>query len=137
MQGSRAASANNLQPVEVIVVTDTEKRKELSEIAPKNGPYMADSPAVIAVISKPEKYYLEDGSAATQNILLEVHSLGLGACWIGTYGGRNEESAKRVLNVPEGDRLLSVIAIGHPAESPQKTRKEVAEVTFTDRYGSQ
>jgi nitroreductase len=59
----------------------------------------------------------------------------LGGCWIGTYDSSDEENAKKVLNVPEDEKLLSVIAIGHPAESPQRTRGKLGEVTFTDRYG--
>jgi len=61
--------------------------------------------------------------------------LGLGACWIGTYGTEKEERGKKVLDIPEEERLLSVIAIGRPAESPQRTRKKMEEITFTDKYG--
>jgi nitroreductase len=91
----------------------------------------------IAVIINPtaSSHPVEDGAAATQNILLEAHSLGLGACWIGTYGSVYEPNAKKVLNIPQDERLLSVIVIGHPAEAPQKTRKELSELTFTDEYG--
>jgi len=71
--GARAATANNVQPVSFIVVTDEATRKELASIAPKNGPYMAESPAVIAVISEPVKYYLEDGSAATENRIAPIY----------------------------------------------------------------
>jgi nitroreductase len=68
-------------------------------------------------------------------MLLESHSLGLGACWIGTYGSPHEASAKKVLKVPEDERLLSVIAIGYPAETAHTTRKPLAELVFTDQYG--
>ena len=134
--GRWAPSADNSQPWRFIVLRSQEVRKKLADTLTW-GRFLSEAPLGIAVTVNPRASSrpVEDGAAATQNILLEAHSLGLGACWIGTYGGRNEESAKRVLNVPEGDRLLSVIAIGHPAESPQKTRKEVDEVTFTDRYG--
>jgi nitroreductase len=78
---------------------------------------------------------VEDGAAATENMLLEAHSLGLGACWIGTYGSPHEASAKKVLKVSEDERLLSVIAIGYPAETARTTRKPLIEVVFTDEYG--
>ena len=78
---------------------------------------------------------VEDGALATQNILLATQALGLGACWIGSYNSVYEERVKEMPNVPKEKRLLSIISIGFPAESPTKTRKELREITFTDRYG--
>ena len=134
--GRWAPSADNSQPWRFIVLRSQEVRKKLADTLTW-GRFLSDAPLGIAVTVNPRASSrpVEDGAAATQNILLEAHSLGLGACWIGTYGSGNEETAKRVLNIPEGDRLLSVIAIGHPAESPQKMRRELSEVTFTDSYG--
>jgi len=137
--GRWAPSANNSQSWRFIVLRSQEMRKKLADTLTW-GRFLSQAPLGIAVTVNPRargsSHPVEDGGAATQNMLLEAHSLGLGACWIGTYGTGNEASAKKVLNVPEDDRLLSVIAIGHPAESCQKTRKKLDEVTFTDRYGS-
>ena len=134
--GRWAPSAGNSQPWSFIVLRSQKVRKKLGDVLTW-GRFLSQAPLGIAVTINPaaSSHPVEDGAAATQNMLLEIHSLGLGACWIGTYGGGNEESAKKVLNVPEEERLLSVIAMGHPAESQQKTRKELDEVTFTDRYG--
>jgi len=134
--GRWAPSADNSQPWRFIVLRSQEVRKKLADTLTW-GRFLAQAPLGIAVTVNPRasNHPVEDGAAATQNMLLEAHSLGLGACWIGTYGSGNEASAKKVLNVPEDERLLSVIAIGHPAESPQKTRRELSEVTFTDSYG--
>jgi nitroreductase len=44
--------------------------------------------------------------------------------------------AKKILNIPDEKRLLCIIAIGHPAESPEKSRRSIGETTFTDSYGS-
>jgi nitroreductase len=43
--------------------------------------------------------------------------------------------AKKILNIPDEKRLLCIIAIGHPAESPEKARRSIWETTFTDSYG--
>jgi len=135
--GRWAPSAANSQPWRFIVLRSQEVRKKLAGTLTW-GRFLSEAPLGIAItiIPRASNHPVEDGAAATQNMLLEAHSLGLGACWIGTYGSGDEERAKKVLNIPEDERLLSVIAIGHPAESPQRTRRELYEVTFTDRYGS-
>ncbi len=134
--GRWAPSANNSQPWRFIVLRSEEVRRKLADTLTR-GKFLSQASLGIAVTINPRvsNHPVEDGAAATQNMLLEAHSLGLGACWIGTYGSGDEESAKKVLNIPQDERLLSVIAIGHPAEAPQKTRRKLDEVTFTDRYG--
>ncbi|MBN2186721.1 MAG: nitroreductase family protein [Dehalococcoidia bacterium] len=134
--GRWAPSADDSQPWNFIVLRSQEMRKKLaSELI--WGRFLSQAPLGIAVVVSPRasSHPAEDGAAATQNMLLEAHSLGLGACWIGTYGGTSEAGAKKVLNIPENERLLSVIVIGRPAESPQKMRRTLSEITFTDRYG--
>lgn len=134
--GRWAPSADNSQPWRFIVLRSHEVRKKLADTLAW-GRFFAQAPLGIVVTINPmaSNHPVEDGAAATQNMLLEAHSLGLGACWIGTYGEAYEASAKKVLDVPENERLVSVIAIGHPAETRQKTRKELGELTFIDRYG--
>jgi len=134
--GRWAPSASNRQPWRFIVLRSMETKKKLADTLTWGG-FLSQAPLGIAVVVNPRasNHPVEDGAAATQNMLLEAHSLGLGACWIGTYGSGYEESAKQVLNIPQDERLLSVIVIGRPAESPQSTRRKLDEVTFTDRYG--
>jgi nitroreductase/cold shock CspA family protein len=132
-----APSADNSQPWTFIVLQKQETRKKLADILTW-GRFLSEAALGIAVTINPSasSHPIADGAAATQNMLLEAHSLGLGACWIGIYGSSYEESAKRLLEIPEDERLLCVIAIGYPAESPQSTRRSLSEVTFTDKYGN-
>lgn len=134
--GRWAPSASNTQPWRFIVLRSQEMRKKLAETLIW-GRFLSQAALGIVVTINPyaSSHPVEDGAAATQNILLEAHSLGLGACWIGAYGSDHETSAKKVLNIPKEERLLSVIAIGHPAETPQNARRELAELTFTNEYG--
>lgn len=134
--GRWAPSAGNSQPWRFIVLQSPEVRKKLASILPWGG-FLSEAALGIAVIidETASTRAVEDGAAATQNILLEAHSLGLGACWIGTYGSPHEANAKKALKVPESLRVLSVIAIGHPAEAPRRTRKPMADLVFTDEYG--
>jgi nitroreductase len=134
--GRWAPSADNSQPWTFVVLRSQAVRKKLAGTLPWGG-FLSQAALGIAVVidETASTHAVEDGAAATENMLLEAHSLGLGACWIGTYGSAHEASARKVLKVPEDKRLLSVIAIGYPAEAPRKTRKPLIEVVFTDEYG--
>ena len=78
---------------------------------------------------------VQDGAVATENMLLAAHALGLGACWIKAYDMKSEADAKRILGIPDEERLLSVISVGHPAETPQQEEKQLEEITYTSRCG--
>ena len=134
--GRWAPSAGNSQPWKFIVVRDEKVKSELARVAVW-GSFLAQAPVAIAVVIDPQasNHPVEDGAAATQNMLLAAHALGLGTCWIGSYGSGYEESAKEVLGIPGDKRLLSLISLGYPAESPtRKTRLELGELVCHDRY---
>lgn len=65
------------------------------------------------------EYWIQDCSAATENLLLAAVDLGLGAVWCGIHPQKEPlENVKRILNLPENDIPLNVIFIGHPAQQP-------------------
>ena len=133
--GKSAATANNLQPCEFVAVTDEPTRKQMSAIAPQNGPYMACAPCVLAVVAKPVKYYLEDGAAATQNILVMARDLGIGTVWVAgdkkDYCGK----IKKLLHVPEEYLLVSLVCLGYPEkEFPVTPKKELKEVLHWEKF---
>jgi len=68
-------------------------------------------------------------------MLLAAHALGLGTCWIGSYNATYEERVKEILEIPKNRRVLSIISIGYPSESPTSNRKELREIVSTDKYG--
>jgi nitroreductase len=133
--GRWAPSRGNSQAWKFITVDNARTLRYLAEAIP-TGKFMAGAPLAIAVVIDPEvsKHPEQDGAAATQNILLAAHALGLGACWISVYGTGCEERAKQLLRIPDGEWLLSIVAIGHPAERPEKGRKALDEITFTNKY---
>ena len=135
--GRWAPSAGNRQPWTFIVLKDEKVKNEVAEAA-TYGKFLADAPIGIAVAIDPRVSHrsggVEDGAAATQNMLLAAHALGLGTCWIGSYNSTYEEEVKRILDIPKHNRLLSIISVGFPAESPLATRKKLGEITVTDRY---
>ncbi len=106
-------TARNVQPWEFIVITQALTLKELGDLA-ENARFLAQAKACIAVFCADTKYYLEDGCAATCNILLAATSLGIGSCWVA--GDKKPYCAEvaELLNVPAAYRLVSLVALGYP-----------------------
>jgi nitroreductase len=110
-----AATARNLQPWEFVVVTDKGKLSQLAQLA-ENGKFLAQAAACIAIYSIDTKYFLEDGSAATCNILLAATALGIGSCWIAGDKKPYCQQVNDLLNVPPEMKLISMVALGYPQE---------------------
>jgi nitroreductase len=133
--GRWAPSAHNSQCRKFIVVKDQGTRRELARIAPY-GAFLTEAPVAIAVVIDPlvSSHPVEDGAAATQNMLLAAHALGLGSCWIGAYGSGYEDRARRILGIPDDKRLLSLVSLGYPAESGGSSRMELSKLLCYERY---
>ena len=120
-----APSARNSRPWEFIAVTKREILDEISRIHPYAG-MCTTATAAIVVVALPQTeeklggYFSQDCAAASQNILLEAVSMGLGACWCGVYP-REERiaSIRELFGISEPKIPFNVIAIGTPAEAPE------------------
>jgi nitroreductase len=134
--GRWAPSRGNSQPWKFIVLKDVQIRKELAEAIP-NGKFLAEAPQGVVVVVNPKssKHPEQKAAATIQNMLLAAHALGLGTCWISIHGTDYEEKAKQLLLIPKGELCVSVVSIGHPAETPEKGRKGLDEITFANKYG--
>ena len=131
--GRLAASANNIQPWHFVVITNPDMLSNIAAIA-DYGKFIAEAPCCIAVFCEKVKYYLEDGSAATQNILLAARAHGLGSCWV---AGDKKEYCPRIaklLNVPDNLTLISLIAIGEAASTPSPDKKNLGEVLHWEKF---
>lgn len=133
--GRWAPSASNSQPWNFIVLSDSKVRESVAQLLPV-GKFLAGAPLGIAVVSDPRlsSRAVEDGSLATYGMLLAAHALGLGACWLAP--SFNEGKLKEMLGIPQEARLISVISVGYPDEARSMTRKELEDITFTNRYGN-
>lgn len=133
--GRWAPSAHNSQCRRFIVVRSEKTRKELAQIA-AYGSFLAECPVAIAVVVDPacSNHPVEDGAAATQNMLLAAHAVGLGSCWIGAYGSGYEARAKRILGIPDERRLLSLISLGFAAENGGSSRLELVGLVCQERF---
>ncbi|MCM8768251.1 MAG: nitroreductase family protein [Candidatus Omnitrophica bacterium] len=131
--GRLAATARNIQPWEFVIVTKEETRKKIAAIS-DYGKFIAQAPVCIALFCQNTKYYLEDGSAATENLLLAATAHGLGSCWVAGDKKPYADEIRRLLEVPEGYRLVSLVAIGVPGENPQPKKRTLEEVIHWEKW---
>jgi nitroreductase len=134
--GMAAPSASNRKPWHFVVVTDRGLLKALADAHPF-GKMIATAAVGIAVCGDPavSQWWVQDCSAATQNILVAVAGLGLGGVWLGCHGRpEREQAVRKVLGIPEQVGVLSLLSIGHPAEEKQpRTQYDPARV-HKDRW---
>lgn len=128
--GMAAPTAVNKQPWDFIVVTE---RPVLDSLMAHH-PYanLKTATAAIIVCGNMEKalegdaqaYWVQDCSAATENILLAAHALGVGAVWCGVYPMEQRIApVKEILSLPEYVTPLNIITMGYPAAEPQPKDK--------------
>lgn len=132
----QAPSAGNQQAWQFIVLTERNRLNALAEVLPY-GKMLTTAPLGIIVcgdleIEKSTGYWIQDCSAATQNILLAAHGLGLGAVWLGvTPREERVREVRKVMGMPETVIPLCAIAVGYPAEKKSPTnRYEASRVHF-------
>ena len=129
-----APTANNSQPWEFVVVTDPATRAKIADIT-DYGKFIRRSPACVALFCRNTKYYLEDGSAATQNILLAAWALGIGSCWVAGDKKPYAETIRQMLKVPEGYKLVSLIALGYFQGKPSISKRPLNDVLHWEEFG--
>ena len=121
-----APSAINKQPWAFIVVTDEAKIAALGEALPysrcSNHPAVAIIPCgdlSKAIEGEMGAFWINDVSAATENLLLAAHAMGLGAVWTGLHPDMNRaKMVQDMLGLPEHIIPLCVVPVGIPAEQP-------------------
>jgi len=125
--GRVAPSAANLQFLEYLVITKKDLRKKIfphtrwaGYIWPKRTPMQGRTPTLYIIIlinkKKTKNPDLRDVGAAAQNILLSLVAFGLGGCWLASIG---RDPIRKILNIPSGYDIDSLIAAGFAAESPK------------------
>ena len=129
--GRLAATGSNRQPWDFVVVTDRATIEKFRVV----GAWMEKAGAVVAVVMDPaSRWWVEDASAAIENMLLASVALGYGACWVEGDALPREEQLKALLGVPAERRLMALIPIGVAAETPTVKKKPLAKVLHWERY---
>ena len=137
-----APTAVNLQPWHFIVINDKNTIKLLSGQQPTNAPLMiavcgdTDKTTMPDGNGKLPDFWVQDVSAATENLLLAAHAQGLGAVWTGVYPVMERVAeVANVLNCPNNIIPLAVVRIGYPDESPEPKDKFKQENISYNKFG--
>ncbi len=148
-----APSWRNSQCWRFILVRDPEIRARLAETLPETNlalPAIEEQAPLVIVAcaelgksgysrkgqratNKGEWWYMFDTALALQNMVLMAHSLGLGTVHVGRF---DAAKAAQILELPENIVVVEMIPLGYAAEQPEvKSRKELSEIVFHDKYG--
>lgn len=137
--GMNAPSAGNAQPWEFVVIRNKETLTKITTI----NEYAAFAPsASVGILAcgnlsleKFKGYWVQDVSAAVENMLLAVHGLGLGAVWTGIYPMQDRVIAfQRLVNTPDEVIPLGLIVIGHTQSMPQPVSRFKPERIHNDTW---
>lgn len=134
-----APSAGNQQPWEFVVLRDKEVMRKITEFHPYSKMLLnTDVAIVICGDEAKEKfkgYWVQDCSAAAENILLAAEAMGLGAVWLGVYPMEDRVSSlKELLNLPDSVIPLSIIPVGYPDEQRKPADRFNEERIHYDRW---
>lgn len=143
--GMAAPTAMNKQPWHFVVITDKGQLQKLSEANPYAA-MAAKAPLAIVVCGDMNKaadgnareFWIQDCSAATENILLAATGMGLGAVWTGTYPSKERcADVAKVLGLPESLIPLNTIVIGYPdADVSPKDKWNTENISY-NTYGEE
>jgi len=132
--GRRAPSGGNRQPLQFIIIKSRETLKALERVQA----CFATASAAIGIVADPavSRWWLEDASAAAENMLLAIAALGYASVWVEGTLLKEEDFAKKQLGVPPEKRFIVLLPIGKaPQDTPQADKKPLADILWRERYG--
>ncbi len=134
--GRLSPSCGNRQCWKFVVVTDQAKKKAIA-----TRDWIAEAPAIIVGCARPEQsgsrfgqqYYMLDMGIAMEHMVLAAAEQGLGTCWIGATF--DEGDVKKALGVPGEVRVVGLLPLGYPAETPgPKDRKPMEDFVSYEKW---
>jgi nitroreductase len=137
--GRWAPSGLNNQAWRFIVVRDAGSKEKLSRLT-NYGSIINNAPVLIAVFLDRNEMYdhtkdVQSIGACIQNMLLAIHSMGLGSVWLGEIL-KKKDGVNSVLGAPDTFELMAVVAIGYPVRKKRESeRKELCSLVFRERFG--
>lgn len=136
----QAPSAGNEQPWEFITIRDRGMMLKIVETQPYANALRESTLAIIVCgDTKKQKYpydfWVQDCTAALQNILLEAVHLNLGAVWLGVYPIEERiANLSGKLGLPVNILPLGIVAVGHPVETPHPVDRFDAQRVHTEKW---
>ncbi|MBN1348977.1 nitroreductase family protein [candidate division KSB1 bacterium] len=116
-----APSAGNQQPWHFVVLTDHSLMDQVPQFHPYSTMLKEAALAILVCgderLQRYEGYWIQDCSAATENLLIAARANGLGAVWLGIYPRPERvDGMRKLLNIPHEITPFALISIGYPAE---------------------
>jgi nitroreductase len=137
-----APTAANCQPWEFIVIDDPDKLRKLKEqfiFARYNAPLaiVVCGNMKLAFKGTEQSLWVQDCSAAIENMLIAATGLGLGSVWIGVYPTASKiKPIKQVLNIPEYVTPLGMVYVGYPGEEKEPRTRYNEKRVYWQEYDS-
>jgi len=141
--GLKAPSAGNRQPWRIVIVKEAGTIQKLAD-ASHGQNVVSSSKVLLAIFAVADEsserygdrganlYSIQDTAALTTYLLLGVHFIGYGACWVGAF---DEKSVSKILNAPTGFRPVALIPIGSPEiKPPFRPRRNLSEVVIQEHF---
>lgn len=135
-----APSAGNEQSWRFVVVTDRDRLDQLADSSPFAG-LLERAPLAIVVCGdvtaeKHIGFWVQDCAAATENMLLAAHALGLGAVWLGFYPVEERvEGVRRICKLPDALVPFSIVGLGYPTEEKPPADRYNPEYVHRETWG--
>jgi len=128
----RSPSSRGIDPWEFIFVADRELLKQLALSKPHGAGFLEGAALGIVICADEQKsdVWVEDCSIASILVQMVSQSLGLGSCWIQIRNRKfddqmtSEDYIRKLLNIPSGLKVESIIALGYPAEVKESVPQE-------------
>lgn len=138
--GMYAPSAGNQQPWQFILIQDKQVLRKIPDIHEHaHMMSMASAGILVCIDSSLEKHNnmgVQDCAAATQNILLAAHALGIGSCWLGVYPREKRmNSLREMLRIPDSVIPFSLIALGFYREKKEQIERFNKQRIHTEIWG--
>lgn len=134
-----APSARNQQAWRFVVIRERETLLKMTDVHPY-AQMLKEATAAIVVCGDlraetAKGYWIQDCAAATQNVLLAAHALGLGAVWLGVFPRRERvKGVQRLLHLPKDIVPLSIISLGKPGERPVPIKRYDAKKIHQEQW---
>ena len=128
-----APTAMNDQPWDFIVITGKEALASLPPML-GHGEFIANAAFAVLVVARATSCAVEDCCAATENLLIAAHALGLGACWVAGHGQAYAPVVAKAFGAPEDRSLIAIVSFGYPAETPVVEKRPLADVLHWERF---
>jgi nitroreductase len=120
-----APSAGNEQPWHFLIIKNRQTLQSISEIHPHSR-MLQEAPVAILIcgdmeLEKHKGFWVQDCSAATENLLIAARDKGLGAVWLGVYPREDRVGGlKKLLDIPNSVIPFALVPLGYPAEDKPK-----------------